>query len=217
MAKNKNIKESDIVNMYVEYILENREEPISVSVFTKHNNFEEDIFYKYFTNFEEIIQKIFISFLDQSLALLEKSEDYINYEARNKLLSFYFTFFELLTANKDYVKFVLKHTPKLKLMKLLTPFKKDFTNYITTLDIEKLNLQQKQLEHLQDTSLKEGAWIQLIFTVKFWLDDTSTSFEKTDIFIEKSINTSFDIINIQPLKSVIDFGKFLFKEKIMTT
>ena len=46
------------------------------------------------------------------------------------------------------------------------------------------------------------------------MDDTSTSFEKTDIFIEKAVNTSFDILNITPLKSLIDFGKFIFKEKV---
>jgi hypothetical protein len=51
--------------------------------------------------------------------------------------------------------------------------------------------------------------------MKFWLDDTSSSFEKTDIYIEKSVNTSFDIFNTKPLKSLIDFGKFIFKEKIV--
>jgi hypothetical protein len=51
--------------------------------------------------------------------------------------------------------------------------------------------------------------------MKFWLEDTSSSFEKTDIFIEKSVNTSFDLLDIKPLKSIIDFGKFLFKEKVL--
>jgi hypothetical protein len=50
--------------------------------------------------------------------------------------------------------------------------------------------------------------------MKFWLDDTSPSFEKTDIFIEKSVKASFDLIDTTPLKSIIDFGKFLYKEKI---
>ena len=50
--------------------------------------------------------------------------------------------------------------------------------------------------------------------MKFWMDDTSASFEKTDIFIEKSVNTSFDVLNVIPLKSIIDFGKFIFKEKV---
>ena len=46
------------------------------------------------------------------------------------------------------------------------------------------------------------------------MDDTSPAFEKTDIFIEKSVNTSFDVLNVVPLKSIIDFGKFIFKEKM---
>jgi hypothetical protein len=49
--------------------------------------------------------------------------------------------------------------------------------------------------------------------LKFWIDDTSLSFEKTDIFIEKSVNTSFDLMDIAPLKSLIDFGKFMWQEK----
>jgi hypothetical protein len=52
--------------------------------------------------------------------------------------------------------------------------------------------------------------------MKFWLDDTSPSFEITDIFIEKSVKASFDLINTTPLKSIIDFGKFLYKEKMQS-
>ena len=49
--------------------------------------------------------------------------------------------------------------------------------------------------------------------LKFWLEDTSESFEKTDVFIEKSINTSFDLLDTKALKSMLDLGKFIFKEK----
>ena len=217
MAKKKNLKGDDLIKMYVNYILNHDKKPVSILVFTKHNNFEEALFYKHYESFEALEQRIFSSFFEQTIELLEKNEDYIKYDARNKLLSFYFTFFELLTVNKDYVNFVLKNTPKLKLIKLFTTFKKVFTDYIETLEIERIDIPQKHLVCLQNTCLKQGAWIQLMLTLKFWVDDTSKSFEKTDIFIEKSINTSFDIINIQPLKSFIDFGKFIFKEKIMTT
>jgi hypothetical protein len=50
--------------------------------------------------------------------------------------------------------------------------------------------------------------------MKFWLDDSSPAFEKTDIYIEKSIKASFELMNIAPIDSLIDFGKFIFKEKI---
>ena len=76
-----------------------------------------------------------------------------------------------------------------------------------------LDVKEQRLEKIQEKSLKESAWLQLMFTLKFWIDDTSPSFEKTDLFIEKSINTTFDVLNIAPVKSVIDLGKFLFKEK----
>ena len=46
------------------------------------------------------------------------------------------------------------------------------------------------------------------------MEDDSADFEKTDLFIEKSIAASFELANTKPLKSVVDFGKFLFKEKI---
>ena len=89
----------------------------------------------------------------------------------------------------------------------------EFQDYIEEIDIDMLDVKEQRLEKLQEKSLKETAWMQLIFTLKFWMDDTSPSFEKTDLFIEKSINTTFDVLNIAPVKSVIDLGKFLFKEK----
>ena len=72
-------------------------------------------------------------------------------------------------------------------------------------------MKQEQFEKIQENALKESAWFQLLLTIKFWLDDTSASFEKTDIYIEKSVNTTFDVLDIAPLRSVIDLGKFLFK------
>jgi|TARA_B110000093_G_C12895235_1_gene377915 hypothetical protein len=216
MAKKKKIIDSDLIKMYIDHVLNHGEIPKSVYLFAKSNNFEETTFYTYFGNFEALEKKIFEVFFEQTIILLEKSEDYINYDSRNKLLSFYFTFFELLTANRSYVSAALKNKTNLKFMKPLGKLKKVFTDYIGTLEIEKIDINQKQIEDIQDKSLKEAAWIQFIMTLKFWLEDTSSSFEKTDIFIEKAVNTSFDLISVQPIKSIIDLGKFLFKEKMMT-
>ena len=48
----------------------------------------------------------------------------------------------------------------------------------------------------------------------YYSQNESKDFEKTDLFIEKSIAASFELTSTTPLKSVIDFGKFIFKEKI---
>jgi len=130
-------------------------------------------------------------------------------------LSFYYTFFEILTANRSYIVFAFEYKKdNLKKLRSLLKLKQCFINYINNLEITLLNVKQETLEKVQDKTLKESAWLQLLITMKFWLDDTSASFEKTDIFIEKAVNTSFDLIDVKPLKSVIDLGKFLFKEKM---
>ena len=69
-------------------------------------------------------------------------------------------------------------------MHSLKGFHKHFKQFIDDLDIETLDIQQDQIEKFQHKALQESAWIQLLVTMKFWLEDTSSSFEKTDVFIE---------------------------------
>lgn len=215
MAKKKSISQQDIIGFYMDYVLTHNHKPHTVYAFAKDNNFEEQKFYEFFSSFESLEQSIFKIFFDNAHAVLEKSEDYLTFDARNKLLSFYYTFFEILTANRSYVVHVLEsNNNNLKSLKILAHLKQRFTNYIEHLDIKTIDLKQEQLVKLQNRGLKESAWLQLLVTMKFWLDDSSTSFEKTDLFIEKSVRASFDLIDTTPLKSIIDFGKFLYKEKM---
>lgn len=217
MAKKKNISQNDIISFYMDYTLEHDQQPKSVYSFAKHNNFEESKFYEFFSGFEILEKHIFKAFHDNTIIALHKSKDYPDFEPRDKLLSYYFTLFENLTANRSYVVYALnKHKNSLKSYKALAELKNSFTHYIQDLDIELIDIKEERLGKIQNRGLKESAWLQLLLTMKFWLDDTSSSFEKTDIFIEKSVNTSFDILNIVPLKSLIDFGKFIFKEKVTT-
>lgn len=215
MAKKKTLKQSDILTSYMDYVLMHNQQPKSVYAFAKDNNFEEQQFYQFFSSFDALEQSIFKVFFDNTITVLEKSEDYLTFDARNKLLSFYFTFFENLTANRSYVSYTLQnHKGSLKSLRTLALLKEQFVNYIDLLNINTIDLKQEQLIKLQRRSLKESAWLQLLITMKFWLDDTSPSFEKTDVFIEKSVRASFDLIDTTPLKSLIDFGKFIYKEKI---
>ncbi|WCO00540.1 TetR family transcriptional regulator C-terminal domain-containing protein [Psychroserpens ponticola] len=215
MGKKKNINSNDLITFYMDYVLEHNHNPKTVYAFAKANNFEEQKFYEFFSSFKSIEKHIFKAFYDNTYNALERNDDYHSFDARHKLLSFYFTFFENLTANRSYVIYALEnHKNSLKGLQLLSELKHAFINYIGGLEIELIDVKQAQIDKIQRRGLKESAWLQLLITLKFWMDDTSSSFEKTDIFIEKSINTSFDILDVAPMKSIIDFGKFIFKEKI---
>ncbi len=199
----------------MDYVLEHNEQPKTVYDLAKANNFEEQKFYEHFGSLESVEKHVFTEFFNNTITVLNKSGDYQSFDPRNKLLSFYFTFFENLTANRSYVKYALEHNKNnLKTLSQLKDLKHVFTSYIEYLEIDLIHIKQEQIDRIQQRGLKETAWLQLLLTMKFWMDDTSPRFEKTDIFIEKSVNTSFDVLDVAPLRRLIDFGKFIFKEKI---
>lgn len=214
-TKKSPLSKDKIVSMYMNYTLEYNEKPKSIFHFTKINDFTEAEFYTYFGNLEIIEKEIFNMFFDKTIELLNKNADYETYDMKSKLLSFYFTFFELVTANRSYVVLTLKqHQNQLKNVMILSDLRKKFKSYISEIITDDFRTQQEKLQEFQEKATTESFWFQFLLTIKFWLDDSSAAFEKTDIYIEKSVKASFELMNITPLDSLIDFGKFIFKEKI---
>ncbi len=215
MAKKINLSKESIISDYSKMILENGKKPTSIYQFCQNIKVEETQFYKFFSNFEQIEEAVFTSFFENTSKLLSESEEFNTYDSRTQLLSFYFTYFEQMTANRSLVMQLLNEDKnKLKNLKKLSGLKILFKGFIDSLEIEPLKIPQETIEKIQQKSISELAWIQFLMTLKFWIDDTSPSFEKTDIFIEKSVHASFDLIDMTPLKNIIDFGKFLWKEKV---
>ena len=215
METQKEINKIEVVSKYIDTILETGKKPASVYKFSKDIDIEEKDFYKFFGSFEQLEKKVFTLFFENATTLLNKNDEFNNYNAKNKLLSLYFTFIEILTQNRSYVLLTLKDNKNsLKNLKKLEELKKVFSDFIFELQIEKIDFKQERFEKIQNKGIQEGFWVQFLMIIKFWMDDTSSSFEKTDIFIEKSVHASFDIINTKPVKSILDLGKFLLKEKM---
>ena len=215
MAKKTKINKENLVALYMDAVLDHNEVPQSVYSFAKMNHFEESEFYRFFGSFEALEAAIYELFFEKTMKTLEKSKEYKDYDAMNQLLSFYFTFFGNLTANRSYVSKSLQMAMGgLNQMKKLKTLRQKFLNFIDELDLGVIDIKNKRIDDIKDSVVNESYWIQMLVTLKFWLDDDSADFEKTDLFIEKSIAASFELANTKPLKSVVDFGKFLFKEKI---
>jgi hypothetical protein len=214
-TKKKIISKEDIVSLYMEEVLEKGHKPKSVYHFAKENDFTEAEFYAFFGTLEGLEKEIFRLFLVNTIDLLHRNNDYLEYDMKNKMLSFYFTFFEILTANRSYVLQVLKlDRNPLKNLVQLTTLRDSFKEYVSEILTDDYRLEQEKFQKFQEKGIQESAWLQLMLTIKFWVDDASPAFEKTDIFIEKSVNASFELMNVAPLNHLIDLGKFLFKEKI---
>lgn len=211
---NPTITKEKIISLYMEYVLENERLPGTVYRFCKDNNFTEDQFYEFFGSFKGLRKEIWNLFYENTVSLIEKSLEYESFSNREKLLTFYFTFFELLTANRSYVLFALSDQDMRNRIEQLTGLRKRIKDYTTGL-IREAN-EEKKIKVLKqpETVFSEASWVQFMFILKFWLDDNSPKFESTDVVIEKSVNTVFDVFDNSPLERVVDLGKFLWKEKM---
>lgn len=214
-SKKKMIDDNDIITLYMDQILLGEEEPKTVYAFCKKNNIEESDFYTFFGSFESLKQEIWNKFLENTISTLHNDDSFASYSPKNKLLTLYFTLFEVLTLNRSYVLYALKDNKEglsnlMQLKQMRLSFKEFVKDNIATEELKSLKLSK-----ITKPVYSEGSWIQFLFILKFWLEDNSKGFEKTDIIIEKSVNTVVDLLDSKPLENIIDLGKFLWSERKM--
>lgn len=220
--KNKNLDKAKILDLYSKYVLRNNSKPLNVFTFCDDNKITEGDFYKHYTNFEQLEADFLLYFVEESVRLITVDENYDKYSPKDKLLAFYFTFFEQLTANRSLVIYLLGGDKNsLSNLKKLWPLRTEYQQFISGLQLSEPMMEVdderfEKAEKFKNKGIEEVFWGHFLATLKFWIDDTSSSFEKTDIFIEKSLDTSFELLEVKPLKKLMDLGKFLLKEKFKT-
>ncbi|GAK92119.1 hypothetical protein JCM19298_2607 [Nonlabens ulvanivorans] len=214
-AKKKEITRHDVITAYMDYVLEHEKTPKSIYKFAKDNNMSEANFYNFFGNFDGLRKDIWNTFFTMTMDVAHKNEEYAHFSNREKMLTFFYTFFELLTLNRSYVLFTLKENQHMmNKMEQLKGLRKHVKGFAKELIQERNENKTNLLLERSETLYSEGAWVQMLFLMKFWMDDDSAGFEKTDMAIEKSVNTIFDVFDNTPLDAVLDFGKFLWKERM---
>lgn len=212
--KKKLIDDTFIISKYMESTLDKNEAPKNVAIFCKEFKISEADFYTFFGSLDALRQEIWVKFFENTLTTIQKEPDFESYSDKNKLLTLYFTLFEVLTLNRTYVMFALpQDKTMLKNLKNLKAFRNHFKDFIVSIIKSDSSDKNAKVAKVTQPIFSEGAWLQFLFLLKFWMDDTSKGFEKTDVLIEKSVNTVVDLLDTKPLESLFDLGKFLWKEK----
>lgn len=206
---------TEIVSAYMEYVLVEGN-PKSVFSFCKHHKFEESEFYQHFGSLEVLKKTIWVDFYLHVESLLLANDEFSSYSSREKLLTFYFTFFEMLTANRSYALYALNEEEHQGLKKLqqLSKLRSKIKDFGTELVEQDNEGKQMKITKKPVSIVSEAVWVQFLLLLKFWMEDESPAFEKTDVAIEKSVNTVFDVFDNIPLENILDLGKFFWKEKV---
>ena len=204
-----------ILEGFVNHVLEHGAQPASVFKFAKELKMKEEEFYTYYTSFEAIKSAIWVSIYDTTLETIESQEVFKEYSAREKFLSFLFTWIEELKKNRSYLLSLYSDKGQsFKSLPLDTKeFKEKFKDFASDIILEGKETQEIATRPFITEKYDEALWIQVAFVFRYWLDDRSPRFEKTDAAIEKSVNLAFDLMGKSALDTFLDFAKFLYQNK----
>ena len=214
MEKENLITEEKIFELYGDYLLNYGERPKNIYRFAKENKFEEIDFYNHFSSFEQIEKLMLVNLFNKSVELAAEVNNADEVISKEKVLNVYFIFFENMTMNRSLVLMILGNDQS-HAAKILNQLKETHRDFIKTLDFNDWNIIEKSkdtIKNFHEKAREEALWLHLVSAIEFWKKDTSPSFEKTDVYIEKTIDTGFELMDNEPLRKVLDLGKFLFKE-----
>jgi AcrR family transcriptional regulator len=204
-----------ILEGYKNYVLEHGSAPKSVFKFAKDLKMKEEEFYTYFTSFESIKSAVWVEIFDETIRQVESQEIFREYSAREKFLSFLFTWIEELKKNRSYLLslYESKSQTLMNLPKEASEFKQKFKDFANEIVLEGKETEEIASRPIISDRYDEALWFQTWFVFRYWLDDRSPRFEKTDAAIEKSVNLAFDLMGKSALDSFLDFAKFLYQSK----
>lgn len=207
------VNSTKIKEKYIEHVLLEGGKPASVYAFAKSLRISEPDFYNHYGSFQSLEQSIWKDWFLSTTTSLDEDDSYPKYSIREKLLAFYYTWIELL---KDHRSFVLKSFEGVEKSEIeptfLSGLRKSFRDYVKDLVIEGKDTTEIA-ERPFSNQYDKAFWVHFLYITRFWLNDDSEGFGKTDAAIEKSVNLAMDLIGRGPLESLLDFGKFMFQNR----
>jgi hypothetical protein len=204
-----------ITKAYQEHLLLHGHQPATVYRFCHDLGIQEEDFYKVAGSFQALEKHIWAEYIHSTIKRLDADEDFDKFSAREKLLAFYFTLLEMLKANRSFCLVMLGRHDKLEVVPaFLKSFKTTFEEFVDRILNNGKATGEVAVRPFIDKRYPQLFWLHMAFLLVFWKEDDSAGFEKTDAFIEKSVNLAFDLIGKGAVDTAIDFGKFLYQSRM---
>ncbi|OWY22322.1 hypothetical protein C7N43_14270 [Sphingobacteriales bacterium UPWRP_1] len=169
----------------------------------------------HFTTAIGIEQSIWSDFFDQTLEQLDANGNvYQNYSAREKMLAFFYTLEEVLKSNQAYIAATYPNGwLSFGQPDCLELFKKKFLVFANQLITGGIDTQEIEWRAVLTGRYADIIWLEVPAIIRFWLNDSSDNFERTDSLIEKTVNFTFDMMGRTVFDSGTELLKFLFIDR----
>lgn len=190
--------------------LESGDRPASVYRVCKAASVSEREFYEVYASLDAIESKTWGQLIEDTKSELAKDPDFDSFNARQRLLSFLFAYFDqCLDARSRMLIAFPRLRPGRRPPKNLSKFRKAFKDWAD--DLCKFAIENNEIadrKRLSD-AYPEALFGMLWYLTDFNLRDESEGFQDTDALVEKSVRAFFDGTQTQFLDSAFDLAKFL--------
>jgi len=207
------ISKNELQEAYWKHLLIEGLRPKSVYAFMDAMESEEAEFYQSFSSLESLEAGYWQATVDETINVLEKDDEYMEYPADQKLLAFFFTYITHIQGSRS--RFV-GYFPKSKSMMgmgchgdslkgLRTSFKGFAKAIVQEGGQQGIFADRKKLLDHYDRFI----YMHFIGIIQFYIKDDSPEFQDTDAFIEKSTHFGIQSAKDGVLESGFDLVRFM--------
>lgn len=208
------LEKDKIINNYKSYLLRNAEAPVTVFSFCEDTNITEQAFYSYFNSFKTLEKYIWKSFFEEIISIFSADEEFIEFTAHEKILSFYYALIEKYKQNRSLL--TLRFS-KLNFTDIRPWFLESFRNSFKKWLSEVLELASSNnevtIKPFIYSAYDEAIWIQFLYITKVFVEDESEDFQITEMAIEKTSALVFELLRQASIDLLLDFIKFAYQNK----
>ncbi len=215
MPRAKKKTKEDIIELFMEYVSVHGLD-VTMEDLCKAKKIKAEEFILHLDSIAKAEAAVWEELMLAAIRTVNADPQYASFSKRDRLLSLYYTFFENCSLNQPFLEVSIEHHGRLNMLRVLKKLKVHFADFIETIHeqpIIPIGQADDKINQVTNTAVSEAYYTQLLFLLDFWKNDQSADHEKTDVAIEKTVKASMDLIDYTPIKSVIDFGKFIWKER----
>ncbi|MCS7189514.1 MAG: hypothetical protein RMJ66_00460 [Bacteroidia bacterium] len=193
--------ESKIVELYKQLVVEGKIKGMSVFSFCKMLEISEADFYKHFASLDAIGRKVWTTYAEEVISTLKNSDTYASYSAREKILAYFFTFFEHVVKDRSFIGRTYQS------FGLLRGYQRKFRSHMAEVIQEGVIANEIQSRHLENLYL-DVLWGIHWGLIRFWMNDESEGFQDTEKAIETYLRVPLELMGQNVLDSAYEALRF---------
>lgn len=206
-------RKEKIVKAVKDHWLEHGRSPAHARAVSEALKFPEEKFYDHFASVEAVEEAIWFAFFTDTLDRLDADSATEEYGAREYLLAFYYTLFEVLKPERSYVVLRLKELGVFHIQpEFLKRFREAYIAWVKLQLAAATESREIRPRWLLSDKYPDLMWRQCAFLLHFWAKDSSEGFQDSDEAVEKAVNVGFDAMGDTLFDSALDFGKFMWNK-----